>query len=1368
MNPRRRATLVLSMVLAAVTVTASVPAGAAATGRLAPAGAPAPADAAAAVPSVSIPALGPGTHELTLVTGDRVLLTHSGAGHYHVTVDETALRPAGELDPTFETVVDPGDGVYVYPSDARPAIDAGLLDRQLFNISYLAEHGLLDAASEQLPVIVEYPDNQGVASAQTRAEGLPASHPTATLPSVHAAALAVSKTGAAEFWSAVRGTGTGTANRTERLAPTRLGSGVERIWLDGVAQVTLDESVPLIGAPEAWQAGYDGTGVTVAVLDTGIDADHPDLAGKVVASESFVGDTTVDGHGHGTHVASTIVGDGAASGGQYTGVAPGADLMVGKVCTDDGSCPFSAIVAGMEWAANNGADIVSLSLGGGPTDGTDPQAQAVNNLTASTGALFVIAAGNDGPTPETVATPGTAEAALTVAATTKADAMAGFSSRGPRIDGALKPDIAAPGVSIVAARAAGTSMGTPVNDRYTAANGTSMATPHVSGAAAILAQQHPDWQAGQLKAALMSSSHDAGHTVYEQGAGRVDVARATSQQVYATTASVDFGAIDPGQTPEPVSREVTYRNLTDAEVTLTLTPTLGATDGTPAPGGALTSDPTVTVPAAGTATATVTLDVAALELGTYTGGLAAVDEVAGVRLRTPVGVVRQPPKTTLTVRTIGLDGKPLAGEGVAWLELTAVDVPGVDSVPSREVSDGVFQAVVQQGTYSADVNAVWTDPVTGRNYYGRLIDPQIEVTGATEIVLDARNAEEVTIDTPRPARPYALSTTYQRSRWDGRLVESYTVGSHAFSQGRVLVTPTERVSTGTFRFATRWVMANPQTTMTVVAPERFDLQVLSRAYRDRGALYDDARVGWLPFADDQTLDLVDAGFGDPEDLAGKDLTGKLALLQWGDDRYGPDGTPDGFPESVIYTDRVNNLKQAGAVGYLAVSNPPAGWERNGAFASPTVFMFPPITGGGPEEIVLPEAQLPRDQGLHLLDLLSDGPVAVEVHSDPNIRYSYRLHPFEEQQVSSSLAYSLTDRDLAQVSTSYHAVETLDDGWSVFSPWTPGQTFSASGTFQFVMPQTRIEYIGPVHPDVVVSGLVYRRGDTTDGMHRFDRPLRTSEHWGDVPAAPGVPNLDPIHAAHPPEQTSNFYPCSMCREGDVLWPIYFNTLGDGHTFNNGGSLGLDTRLLRSNGEEVPLAGVPAARGFPGYTLPPEDDTYRLEQDDGKVRTRWTFHSAAPDANTVTPGSACLGHVFGGWTEPCAPEPLVFVGYELGDTLALDNTVAAPGGHAFDVHVYHSRSTGPMPEIAGLRLWASTDGGEQWRPVPVRATGDGVYRATTSYPTLDQTDGSVALRAEAWDAGGNRIEQVIERAFELRDALPAAAPAPPGSGGESSLR
>ncbi len=267
----------------------------------------------------------------------------------------------------------------------------------------------------------------------------------------------------------------------------------------------LDQSTRQVGAPDAWKAGFTGEGVKVAVLDTGFDPAHPDLSGVVTGSANFVGGTDArDTIGHGTHVASTIAGSGAASGGRYRGVAPGAKLLAGKVCDDDG-CPQDAILAGIQWAADHGAKVVNLSLGGYPSDGTDPLSQAVNAFTEKTGMLFVIAAGNDGRE-QAVSSPPSADAALAVAALSKKDELAAFSSRGPRVgDLAVKPDISAPGVGIVAARAAGTYPETSVDTAYARLDGTSMATPHVAGAAAILAQRHPDWRADRLKPGLAGS-----------------------------------------------------------------------------------------------------------------------------------------------------------------------------------------------------------------------------------------------------------------------------------------------------------------------------------------------------------------------------------------------------------------------------------------------------------------------------------------------------------------------------------------------------------------------------------------------------------------------------------------------------------------------------------------------------------------------------------------------------------------------------------------------------------------------------------------------------------------------------------------------
>ncbi|GAB3976827.1 S8 family serine peptidase [Plantactinospora veratri] len=343
---------------------------------------------------------------------------------------------------------------------------------------------------------------------------------------------------------------------------------------------------------------------------------------------------------------------------------------------DDGSGYDSWIIAGMEWAAEQGAAVVNLSLGGGPTDGTDPLSEALDRITADTGTLFVVAAGNEGAD-YTVGTPGAAPSALTVGAVDRDESLAEFSSRGPRLgDEGLKPEITAPGVGIVAARAAGTTMGRPVDERYTAASGTSMATPHVAGAAALLAQAHPDWSAARLKDALVSTARSNPElSVFEEGTGRVDVARATGQRVYAS-GQVDFGLhTDPdgaataraGTAAVPVGKVVTYTNDGPAPVTLDLAVELeNVTTEVPETDAVTTGSRTVTVPAGGSVQVPVTADLAKLDRGLFGGWITATGP-GGMLVSTAVGISLDGPRHRVTLRAVGRAGQPVSVPVVALM-----------------------------------------------------------------------------------------------------------------------------------------------------------------------------------------------------------------------------------------------------------------------------------------------------------------------------------------------------------------------------------------------------------------------------------------------------------------------------------------------------------------------------------------------------------------------------------------------------------------------------------------------------------------------------------------------------------------------------
>lgn len=302
-----------------------------------------------------------------------------------------------------------------------------------------------------------------------------------------------------------------------------------------VLRPRLAESVPLVGAPEAWSRGADGAGVTIAIIDTGVDYLHPDLGGclgatcKVKGGYDFVnGDADpADDSGHGTHVAATAAG--------VQGVAPGASILAFKVCDGGGSCPGDAIVAGIRAAVAAGADVISMSLGANVNgDGTDYLSREVD-AARDAGVTVVVAAGNAGPGPHTVGIPAAARGAIAVGATTKQDAAASFSSRGPTGDLRLKPDIAAPGVGILAAIPGG---------HRAAFSGTSMATPHVSGAVALLLQAEPTWGPEDVRAALAAGARDLGLDAPTQGHGVLDVVGALDAGLVSIPPRADLGSLE--------------------------------------------------------------------------------------------------------------------------------------------------------------------------------------------------------------------------------------------------------------------------------------------------------------------------------------------------------------------------------------------------------------------------------------------------------------------------------------------------------------------------------------------------------------------------------------------------------------------------------------------------------------------------------------------------------------------------------------------------------------------------------------------------------------------------------------------------------
>ncbi|NYH41655.1 subtilisin family serine protease [Micromonospora jinlongensis] len=660
------------------------------------------------------------THTVTLLTGDVVTVRSTGSGCPKATV-----RPADE-NAVIQQTCGPDGHLHVVP--ARVASQIGpVLDPDLFDVTALIADGYDDENTTELPVIVQ----PATASARVAALG-----DVLSLPSIGAVAGHVPKKSPA----------------TAKLATDSLLAGAKKVWLDRKVRATaltgggqradLDRNLGQIAAPDAWKAGYTGRGTTVAVLDTGADFTHPDLVGRVADRADFTADggDAVDHNGHGTHVASTIAGTGAAANGQRRGVAPDAKLVIGKVLDDHGSGADSGIIAGMEWAATR-ADVINMSLGGSdPDDGNDPLSLAVDGLSRSTGALFVIAAGNSGGA---ISSPGSAASALTVGAVDRNDKLADFSSRGPLVtSNVAKPELVAPGVDIVAARAAGTNLQDPIDRYYEAISGTSMASPHVAGAAALLAQRHPDWTGAQLKAALVGAADPlSGVDAYAVGAGRLNAARAlggpTSDQPVVNLGTFAY--------PQSGTSEAKLSWTGESAAVLDLDVTVVNHDGQSVPRGAASlSASRVTLKRGATAGATVRINRAALAArpGFYLATVTA--RTAGHKLvsTTPVSFYVEQPSYDLTIRT-----KPLPGlkEGAeSWINLLVTNLtdPVVYYSGAGGTPGDTFTLRVPAGRYAILGSSV--------AYY---VDSDVlETTLAAEADLDVRGARTVTLD-PARARP---------------------------------------------------------------------------------------------------------------------------------------------------------------------------------------------------------------------------------------------------------------------------------------------------------------------------------------------------------------------------------------------------------------------------------------------------------------------------------------------------------------------------------------------------------------------------------------------------------------------------------------
>ncbi|MBN1168650.1 peptidase S8 [Candidatus Woesebacteria bacterium] len=341
-------------------------------------------------------------------------------------------------------------------------------------------------------------------------------------------------------------------------------------------------SLDTIDAPEAWDVSGGSSDVDIAIVDSGVDASHPDLSGKVVVSVDCTlsgcpQTTYVNGNDHATHVAGIAASSINNSLG-VAGVAGGADLMSVRVLDEDGAGYYSWIANGIVWATDNGAEVINLSLGGRFSSFTLRNAieYAWDN-----GVIVVAAAGNDGR--YTYTYPAYYSDVIAVAATDESDEKAYFSNYGSWVD------IAAPGVDIVS---------TDGGD-YIQRSGTSMAAPHVSGVAALIISNNPSWDNSEVREKLEESADEVSGTGFYFRNGRVNACKAVDCQfITPTTTDTPVPTNTPTFIPQPTS---TPTRIPTEVPTETPTPT-DTLEPTQTPTQYPTSTPTPTLLPTGTPT----------------------------------------------------------------------------------------------------------------------------------------------------------------------------------------------------------------------------------------------------------------------------------------------------------------------------------------------------------------------------------------------------------------------------------------------------------------------------------------------------------------------------------------------------------------------------------------------------------------------------------------------------------------------------------------------------------------------------------------------------------------------------------------------
>ncbi|HEY6739512.1 MAG TPA: S8 family serine peptidase, partial [Actinopolymorphaceae bacterium] len=720
----------------------------------------------------------------------------------------------------------------------------------------------------------------------------------------------------------------------------------------------------------------------------------------------------------------------------------------------------------------------------------------------------------------------------------------------------------------IAARAAGTNLGRDVSESYTSMGGTSMAAPHVAGAAAILAERHPDWTAQQLKAALAASATPrSGTPTSAQGTGLIDVESALRLPVVPDRATVSFGDLTWSDgPPESVSRDVTYTNVSQRAVTLRLsadvrTPNRVRPDLTVTPS-------TLRIAPGETAKATVRLDLADTEGGSYSGILTA--RGAGATVRTGIGFASGGKLHEVTVSGIDRSGNP--ARPVSGVQLWNTETGDVDAIAFDD--NGQRTLHVPTGKYALMVFIMTPDEGGWDQSVALLGKPELTIDRSMTLKFDARDTVPMTIRTPKDSEIDSYIYAWHRKVGDRTALSGWSKDG---ATEELYVQPFSRVRSGTFDVAIRWDLAQPVLTLHTTGPDGFRVgNPDPRGFAER-------------YEGTEDIPLVDGGDGSVEELERAGAADKIALVRVRFDG----GMPDGLTEQLRAAERVG-------VKVLLLYRDEPGWWSAGEETSVPVYL-----------LEKPEAQ-------PLLDRLADGPVTVRTHGVAQPTYRYDL-VFTEDAVREPVRYDVDARSLAAVTTTY---KKHDPGRELShresrSAYLDGVDIGFPSTRPVFAPLTRTDYVntrtaeGPVTwGEDAYADLWNWAGREYSLPRRYRSGQRVDQEWWPAISRPAVLDAEGNEEDGIP----------VARFDDAIRaaiPQFVS--GDGDIYGWGQSYDRTTMTLRRNGKSLGQFDWSVGQ----WPVPPAPADYELDLTVERSDRAW----AATSTRTHTVWSFRSGHVSG---------------------------------------------------------------------------------------------------------------------------------------------